>query len=234
MHRSKGADGSAGLSSLKGSGPGLIPPGLLMLVCLGLSIAALAARDFRSVLGLAAAEICLALLLRLGPRFYKGMLRFLLLQSLVIGGLYILRFGFAEGLGPGLRVSCQIALALAPGTMMLQSLPHSRMMRSLNRIMPMRAAFVLATSLRFLPMLRRELKTIHQAQILRGARLAPSALWRPGNWPDWISCLLVPFIVQVFKMAGEIAMAATIRGFETSGCRTFWPGDGGPGGGNGG
>jgi energy-coupling factor transport system permease protein len=203
-----------------------LPAGPLLLLCLGLSVSAFAARDFTLVATVTGAEILLGLALRSGLRFFARILRLFLTQSLVIVGLYLLRFGPEAGAAlTGLRVSCQIALALAPGMMALRSVPHSQMMRSLNRVMPSTAAFVLATSLRFMPMLRKELRSIFEAQTLRGARISPADLRHPRSWPDFVHCLLVPFIVQCFKIAEEIAIAAKIRNFGASSKRTFWPGD---------
>lgn len=202
-----------------------LPPGLLLLLCLGLSIGAFAARTFFLVSCLAGAELLLSLALRPGARFYLRLFRFFAAQSLIIALLYVLRFGLEQGLLPGLRISCQIALAFAPGMMALKSIPHSQLTKTLHRIMPAKAAFVLATSLRFIPLLQRELRSIYEAQLLRGARISPQDLRHPGNWKDVVHCLLVPFIVQIFKMTGEIALAAQIRNFDPSIKRTFWPGD---------
>jgi energy-coupling factor transport system permease protein len=96
---------------------------------------------------------------------------------------------------------------------------------TLHRIMPAKAAFVLATSLRFIPLLQKELRSIYEAQLLRGARISPKDLRHLGGWKDLVHCLLVPFIVQIFKMTGEIALAAQVRNFDVSIKRTFWPGD---------
>lgn len=210
-----------------------LPAGLLLLVCLGLSVSAFAARDFALVAAVAGAELALGFALRTGHRLALRILRLSLVQSTVIVGLYLLRFGLEPGAAlTGLRVSCQIVLALAPGMMALRCVPHSQMMRSLNRVMPSTAAFVLATSLRFMPLLRSELRSILEAQTLRGARIAPADLRHPRHWPDFVHCLLVPFIVQCFKMAGEIATAARIRNFGATPKRTFWPGDRDGGGGS--
>lgn len=202
-----------------------VPPGLLLLLCLALSVSAFAARSFLLVSLVAGAELLLSLVLRLGSRFYLRILRFFALQSIIISSLYMLRFGLEEGLFPGLRISCQIALAFAPGMMALTSIPHSQLTKTLHRIMPAKSAFVLATSLRFIPLLQQELRSIYEVQLLRGARITPQDLRHLAGWKDVVHCLLVPFIVQIFKMTGEIALAAQIRNFDASRQRTFWPGD---------
>lgn len=202
-----------------------IPASLLLLICLGFSILAFTARNMTLIIMLGGAEFALAALLRVEFKVFVQLLRFFLIQSVIITGLYLLRLGLEEGIMPGFRISCQIVLAMAPGTIALNSIPNSQMMRSLNRILPAKASFVLTTSLRFLPLLRRELQSIYEAQILRGARITRSDLYRIRNWPDFIHCLIVPFTVQIFKMTRETATAAQIRNFGMYKERTFWPGD---------
>lgn len=203
-----------------------VPAGLLLLICLGFSIAAFTARNMTLITVLAGAELMLVILLRVDLKVLISIFRFFLVQSVVIVGLYILRFDPEGGIMPGFRISCQIVLAMAPGAIALNSIPYSRMMCSLNKILPAKTAFVLTTSLHFLPMLRREFQNIYQAQVIRGARITKPDLYKLKNWPDFIHCLLVPFIVQLFKITREIAFAARIRNFGIYKKRTSWPGNG--------
>ena len=87
-----------------------------------------------------------------------------------------------------------------------------------------KTAFVLATSIRFVPLVIREIRSIHEAQVLRGARILPRDLLRPWHWPDLVHCLLVPVIVQSMALAAEISQAARARDFGISDRRTCWPG----------
>ena len=68
------------------------------------------------------------------------------------------------------------------------------------------------------------LRSIHEVQILRGARILPRDLMRPWNWPDLVHCVLVPAVIQSLALAGEISLAARARDFGTGERRTYWPG----------
>lgn len=200
------------------------PFGCLLLACLVLSISAFAARNFWIIGALALIDGVFALAVGLPAKKARRWIGWFFWQSVVIVGLYALRWG-ADGLLPGLRVSCQILLAFVPFQLAMFAVPHSQMVRHLGRVMPDRSAFVLATSLRFVPVLKKEFMAIYQVQRLRGAKIAPADLVDLRNWPDLLHCLFVPFVVQAFKLAEGVATAARIRYFETTDHRTYWPGD---------
>jgi energy-coupling factor transport system permease protein len=69
--------------------------------------------------------------------------------------------------------------------------------------------------MRFVPYFARELYDIAGAQRLRGARLDPRDLRRPGAWRDWIECVGVPMAVRAIHTANEAALAAEMRGIGT-------------------
>ena len=201
-----------------------VPPGARLVVCVVLAALAFGARSAETLAVLAAVNALHAFLFcgwsggvwRDGGKLFAW-------QTVTIVGLYLLRFG-GEGLWPGVRTSGQLFLAFLPGMVFLQSVPQSRLIETLNRIMPYRAAFVLSTSMRFIPLVLREVRSIHEAQVLRGARILPRDLLRPWNWPDLVHCVLVPAVIQSLALAGEIATAARARDFGSGDRRTYWPG----------
>jgi energy-coupling factor transport system permease protein len=80
---------------------------------------------------------------------------------------------------------------------------------------PYAIAFVLSTSLQFVPIIGRKAKNVMDAQRARGISLRPgwSAL---RHYP----ALLVPLLIQAFQLAEELAEAMESRGFGRPG-RTF-------------
>jgi energy-coupling factor transport system permease protein len=187
-------------------------------------VLAFGARSLPLLAGLTAVNALLAVLLRAGAlAVWRDVGRVLIFQTAVIVGLYLIRFG-GDGLRPGLQVSWQLLMAFLPGVIFLNSTPHARIVQTLTRLLPARVAFVLATSIRFIPLVVREVKEIHEAQVFRGARILPRDLVRPWNWADLVNCLLVPIIVRSMVLAAEIAQAARSRDFGASPQRTAWPG----------
>ncbi len=81
--------------------------------------------------------------------------------------------------------------------------------------MPYVVAFVLSTSLQFVPMIHRKIKNVLDAQRARGIPLEPgwSAL---RHYPAFLG----PILIQAFQMAEEQAEAMEARGFGLPG-RTF-------------
>lgn len=139
--------------------------------------------------------------------------------------LYIIRFGIENGVWVGLQTSWQLFLAFFPGMIFMESTSQPRIVQALSRIMPSRTAFVLSVCMKFIPLMVREIRSIYETQVLRGANMLPRDLLRPWNWPDFINCLLVPAIVRSMSMAGEIALAAKARDFGVKKQRTCWPGE---------
>ncbi len=191
---------------------------------MGLSICAVAARTLPLLLILTGLELGLAFFLRVRPREMGKETVYFLIQSGVIVGLYCLQIGLLPGLAAGLRTSWQIVLALVPGLMLPRAVSQSRMTQTLSKILPTQTAFILSTSLHFLPMLSREAQNIYEVQILRGANILPRDLTHPKNWPDLLHCLLIPLIIQGLKLAGQVALSARNREFGRHKKRTSWPG----------
>lgn len=148
--------------------------------------------------------------------------RYLLVQALIVMGLYAARYGIPEGLWPGLRIALQIFLFFIPGIVFLRTTQAARMMQELSRVIPYRLSFLVYTSLRFVPLFAREIHEIKMAQQLRGARLQARDLFNPANWKDMFHCLMIPLLVRALKIADEAALSAEARGFGQRNERTYF------------
>jgi energy-coupling factor transport system permease protein len=190
-----------------------IPAGWKLVIGCLLSFAAFAAREPWVLAGLAALNFAYYLLARLKLSELWRDVRFFLVQMAIIIILYLIRFGFPEGVWPGVRTGLQILFFFMPGVVLLRTTRSSDMIRGLRRILPESLAFVIFTSLRFVPFFARELREITMAQRLRGAPLAPRQLINPLNWREAFHCLTIPLVVRALKTAREAALSAEARGF---------------------
>jgi energy-coupling factor transporter transmembrane protein EcfT len=139
--------------------------------------------------------------------------RWLVVQAGVILGLSLVLEG-PGSLGAAARSAVAIGLVFLPGALVLRTTSSAQLVGTLERWLPARLAFAAATSVRFVPLFVREAHEIVGAQRLRGARLAPRDLWRPGAWRDWVECVGVPLAVRVVRTADQAALAASIRGLD--------------------
>ncbi len=191
---------------------------------MGLSIAAFATRTPMPIGVLFLLNVALLLGFRSGPITLRREIKVLCWQTGVITGLYTLRFGLKEGIIPGLLISGQLFLAFFPGVIFIQTTPQTQIVMTLEKIMPSRVAFVLAMSIKFIPIMLGEIRIIYEAQVFRGARILPKDLLNPFHWTDVMHCLLFPAIVHGMVTANEIATAAKARDFGKYDERTHWPG----------
>jgi len=203
----------------------VLSAGLALVASVVLSILALSVRAPVALIALTAANAVLALCFRTDARLVRHALRVLAWQTAVIGGLYCLRFGVAQGVWPALRTSWQLFLAFAPGMIVVHGTSQADLERAMARVLPDRTAFVLTVCLKFVPMLLAEIRTIYEAQVMRGARILPRDLVWPRNWPDLIHCVVVPAVVRGLALAEHIAVAARARDFGCYPHRTRWPGN---------
>jgi len=187
--------------------------GWKLALCGGLGALAVAARVPWALGALLAVNLAYYFAARLRLSDFWRDIRIFLIQMAVIVILYVVKYGPAEGLWPGIRTGVQILLLFLPGAVFLRTTQGSQMMRSLKRIMPERLSFVLFTSLRFVPFFAREFREIAMAQRLRGAPIAPRQLWKPAHWKDLFNCLMIPLMVRALKTAREAALSAEARGF---------------------
>jgi energy-coupling factor transport system permease protein len=200
-----------------------LPAGLALSLSFLLALAAVVLRSPLSLGGLTLANGLFLLINRLPGRVLRRTLYLFLWQSAVLLSLDLLRFGPAEGLWPALRSSWQLLLAFLPGVVLLHCISQAAIARTLSRILPHRMAFALSVSLRFVPLLLREIGAIYEAQVLRGARILPRDLLIPRHWPDLLHCLIAPAVVQAMLLAQNIALAARAREFGRHPARTCWP-----------
>lgn len=147
-----------------------------------------------------------------------------LIQIAVVTGLYCLRFS-PDQWQDGLDVSLRLILVFVPGMLTIRLVPPAAMERILRRLLPGNLPFVASCCLRFFPVLLERTRTIHEAQLLRGARVLPRELLNPRNWPDAVACIALPAVIQSIELATEIANSARARGFEMHAKRTSWPED---------
>ncbi len=140
--------------------------------------------------------------------------RWFFVQLLIVTGLYVIRYGVQDGLWPGAQVGAKILLFFLPGAIFFRTTTGSRMTGSLRRVLPARMAFVVSTSLRFVPLFARELGEIGRIQRLRGARIGPRQLMNPRNWNDALQSVFIPLMVRVLKTAEDASLAAQARGFK--------------------
>jgi energy-coupling factor transport system permease protein len=201
----------------------ILPAGLAMSLCFVLALAAILFHSPLSLGGLTLANGVFLLLNRIPARLLRRTLYLFVWQSAVLLTLYMIRFGPAEGVWPALRSSWQLLLAFLPGVAMLHGTPQAEIARILSWVLPHRTAFALSVSLKFVPLLLREIGMIYEAQVLRGARILPRDLLRPRNWPDLLHCLIAPAVVQAMVLAQNIALAARAREFGRHPRRTSWP-----------
>jgi energy-coupling factor transport system permease protein len=178
-----------------------------------MSVSAFAASRPWILVGLLGLNIACYSLARLRLAELWRDIRFFLYQTLIVTGIFLLRFGIADGLWPGVRTGLQILLFFMPTAVFLRTTQSSQMIRGLRRILPDRLSFVVFTSLRFLPFFARELREIAMAQRLRGAPLTGRLLLNPKNWKDFFHCLMVPLVIRALKTANEAALSAEARGF---------------------
>lgn len=188
--------------------------GWKILLIVVLATVALAMGDPLMLIPLAAVNLVYYFSARLQLMDLWRDVRLFLIQMAIIVALYSIRYGFTEGVGPGLFIGFKILLFFMPTAVFLRTTPTTDIMGSLQKIMSRRTAFFIFTSFRFIPYFIREFSDIAKAQRLRGARVAPRDLVDPRSWPDLFHCLLVPVVVRAFVAAEEAALSAQSRSFE--------------------
>ncbi|WP_319583658.1 energy-coupling factor transporter transmembrane component T [uncultured Pseudodesulfovibrio sp.] len=200
----------------------VLPPWLMLILCPVLSLLAVIWHGPWSMPVLAVVEGTLLLISRPGPKRLLRLGMACFWQIAVVTGLYCLRFGPGEWQG-GLSVSLRLILVFVPGMLTIRLVPPAALERILKRILPGNLPFVASCCLRFFPLLLERVRIIHEAQVLRGARVLPRELLNPRNWPDAVSCIALPAVLQSIELATEIANSARARGFSMRNRRTSWP-----------
>lgn len=150
---------------------------------------------------------------RLGWRALAQDVSLVAIQAPLVLLVFLWRQGVA-GVEPALIVSARFALALLPGLWLQRTTRMVDVSRALGRVLPPRLAFVLAMSLRFLPIVARDAREIYLLQRLRGARIAARDLLSPLRWPEACHCLAVPLLMRTLRLADQVAVAAQQRGID--------------------
>jgi len=200
----------------------VLPPWFLLVLCPVLSLLAVIWHGQWSLPTLAVVEGALLVLSKLRPKMLVKLALVCFWQAVVVTGLYVLRYDLSAW-PDGLDVSMRLILVFLPGMLTIRMVEPSALERMLTRILPANLAFVASCCLRFFPLLLTRIRIIHEAQVLRGAKVMPRELLSPRNWPDAVSCIFFPAIVQSIELATEIADSAKVRGFDMRGKRTSWP-----------
>ena len=201
-----------------------IAVGVKLLGLTALSFFAFGTRTSIDLLWLTAINLALLIVFRYGFVFLRREIKVFLWQTVIIVFLYILRFGLIEGLKPGVMISWQLSLTYMPGVIFVKTTPQPRIVETFSAVAPYRAAFVMATCLKFIPLILTEIRNIYEGQVYRGARILRRDLLNPRNWPDVVFCLVLPVIIRSMNLAGEITLAAKARNFGLKKRRTCWPG----------
>lgn len=190
-----------------------------------LSVFAFGTRTSAGLLWLTMINIALLFVFRYGFIFLRREVKVFLWQTAVIVSLYILRFGWIEGFKPGVMISWQLSLTYMPGVIFVKTTPQPRIVETFSAVAPYRAAFVMATCLKFIPLLLKDIRNIYEGQVYRGAKILRRDLLNPWNWRDLVFCLALPVIIRSMNLAGEITLAAKARNFGLKEKRTCWPGN---------
>lgn len=198
-----------------------VPVVIRLVICLLLSAFAFIIRSPEAVAVLASINVLWFVLSGLPAVFLLKLIKPFATQTVVLLFLYLLQQGYPAGLSEGLKISCQLLLTLVPGMVLLWSTSPSQLAQSISRFLPAQAAFVLASSLHFFPLALADMTALYHVQVLKGARLSLRDLLCPWRWPDFITCLVVPAVVQALALTTEIATAAKARNFH-NGRRSCW------------
>lgn len=145
-------------------------------------------------------------------RAYARWLRFVLPMSLFFGAVVWWSVGFGAGGFAALKL---LALTSVFFAFFSITLPEDLANSLVKAGLPFAVAFVLSTSLQFVPVMGRKVKNVLDAQRARGIPLEPG--WAAlRHYPAFLG----PVLIQAFQLAEELAEAMEARGFGLPG-RTF-------------
>lgn len=198
-----------------------VPVVVRLVACLLLSALAFVVRSPEAVAVLACINLLWFVLSGLSASFLLKLVKPFITQTVLLLSLYLLQQGYPDGVSAGLKISCQLLLTLVPGMVLLWSTSPSQLAQSISRFLPAQAAFVLASSLHFFPLALADMTALYHVQVLKGAKLSSRDLLCPWRWPDFVTCLVVPAVVQAIALTTQIATAAKARNFQ-NGQRSYW------------
>ncbi|WP_169308332.1 energy-coupling factor transporter transmembrane component T [Ferrimonas aestuarii] len=145
-------------------------------------------------------------------RIHYQLFRVMLIQTLMIGLVYLLRFGF-ERLPDALELSLRMLVMILPGLWYFLSTPSHRTLNALRGVVSDRQALVLSTSLSLMPKLINETKQLYQLQRIRGAAIAPKDMWRFKAWKTLTQQVCLPALIRLIQLTQQQALALKARGF---------------------
>lgn len=141
-------------------------------------------------------------------RAWLSSLKLMLTMATVVFAISLFSFGLPTALAAGLRLLAMFSTFFS----FFRTTAPEDLASSLIKVgLPYEFAFILTSSLRFVPVIRGKMENIADAQRARGIDL--------GGVRSYLA-LLAPLLVQSFAMADELAEAMESRGFGCRG-RTF-------------
>jgi len=147
-------------------------------------------------------------LLRMGRRF----LRSLRLVWPMIGLVFVIAF-LSFDIRVALLLSIRLLNLLTVSFIFFSTITPNEMGDAFKMIgMPYSFAFILTTSMRYVPLIGQKIRNIIDAQLSRGIDLRPR-LKNVGNF----MALLIPLLIQSFVLSDELAIAMESRGFARKG-----------------
>lgn len=153
----------------------------------------------------------LALVLGL-RRVWLRQLRFVLVMTAIVVAVSWLSFDLKVAIMAGLRL---VAIVSTFFLFFQTTLPEDLGNALVKIGVPYAFAFILTSSMQFVPVVSRKFRNVMDAQRSRGIRLERD--WAGlKNYPT----LLAPLLIQSFKLSDELAEAMESRGFGRPG-RTF-------------
>lgn len=153
----------------------------------------------------------LILLLGLGGQWLRH-LRLILVMTAIVVVISWLSFDLTVAVMAGLRL---VAIVSAFFLFFQTTLPEDLGNALVKMGVPYAFAFILTSSMQFVPVISKKLQNIIDAQRSRGIRLERD-MASLQNYP----ALLMPLLIQSFKLSDELAEAMEARGFSRPG-RTF-------------
>lgn len=121
-------------------------------------------------------------------------------------------FAFSVGgLLYGTTLSLRILVMVVASTLLTFTTPIADIIQLMKKIkMPYQLAFVIATGIRFIPVMERKSEMIKQAQMSRGASFGKGG---PIKSIKSYIPILIPMIVESIRMSDNLAVAMLNRGF---------------------
>lgn len=128
-------------------------------------------------------------------------------------GLHVFREGIEYGAIQSMRFAATTSLALL---FYWTTNPNAMLFGLIRLKMPYGLAFMIITSLRFIPLLIAETITVFRAQKLKG--YAP---FKPANWIKTVFLGLIPILANCMRRSAKLAVSVEGRSFRPDASRTY-------------